>query len=254
MKNLKRFGGIAAIVLLNIVSGCATIEGPSAYVDGPASTTKMIPTPVPRPVRTIEMYDATQGKRLEKDVLSLSASDIRDRLTSTETLVAIEKRDASGALTYVGSGGKFSRGSYRVTFDYVNYTNQAVQFAGATQTEAIGKIGVGLRVTADLETLSNEVDLSGLMPLALAVKNGKVTGQLQFLVYGMSNGKLPLAVPSQSILDESSIQKSFEAAAAVRILFGLQDTRLEPYLIGVANVQPADAKNALAAVAAKLTK
>jgi hypothetical protein len=256
---LNSFAKAFTILVPLVLVGCATVEGSSSILL-PESTAavlgsgaQMIPTPIPMPVRSLEIWDATQGKRVEKDVLALTSSTIRDRLTATETFITVEKRDMSGALTYLGAGGKVSRGSYRVTFDFVNYTNQSIQFAGAGADEAVGRLGVGLRITADLETSSNQVDLSGLIPIGLAAQEGKVSGQLRFLAYGLSNPKLNQAVPSQSILDVSSIQKSFEAAAAVRILFGLDETRLEPYLIGVANVRPSQAKGALDA-ASRLLK
>ena len=254
-KNRSLMGLPAAISLL--MFGCATIDsGETAALINAESVmdAPMLPAKIPMPVKTIEIYDAMQKKRVEADVLSLSADDIRKRLTTTQTLIAIQKRDSSGSLTYLGSGGKVSRGSYRVTFDYANYTNQEVSFGGSTSNAAIGRIGVGLRITADLDTFSNNVDLSGLFPIGLAAKDGKVSGRLSFEVYGMSNDKVALAIPSNSILDESSIQKSFEAAATVRVLFGLPETKLEPYLIGVANIKPVDASAALAAAASKLTQ
>jgi len=202
------------------------------------------------PVSTIEIYDPTLNRRVEADVLSLSSNDIRRRLTSTETLISVERRDSSGGFSYLGSGGKVSRGTYRVTFDYANYTNQRVTFIN--DESAIGRIGVGLRITADLEIKKNGVDLSGLIPIALAAEDNKVSGQLSFLVYGISNDKVGLAVPSQAILDVNSVQKSFEAAAAVRILFGLEDTLLEPYLLGISEVESTLADEALEAATKKL--
>jgi hypothetical protein len=254
MKTTKAVPFVASVLILSL-SGCASVDAPRATIaPGAMSKAKMIPTAIPMPVKTIEVYDATLKKRVEADVLSLKSSDIRDRLTSTETFITVEKRDSSGSLSYVGAGGKVARGSYRVTFDYTNYTTQRISFSDGDESATIGMIAVGLRITADLETLANEVDLSGLIPIGIAAQDKKVTGQLRFHVYGMSNDKVALSAPTQSILDVSSIQKSFEAAAAVRILFGLPETRLEPYLIGVADVEPADAKRAIEAATNKLTR
>lgn len=243
---------IVTLVSIGALSGCATIDIPKETLD--QSIVRMIPTEIPTPIKTIEVYDDAQGKRIEKDVLSMKSADIRARLTSTETFIAVDKRDTSGSLTYLGAGGKVSKGTYRVTFDYVNYTNQNIAFNGDEKNTAIGNIGVGLRITADLTTSEDGVDLSGLIPIGLAAQDRKVSGHLNFRVYGMSNDKIALAVPATAILDVSSIQKSFEAAAAVRILFGLEETKLEPYLIGVANIKPAESKKALKAAEDKLTK
>ena len=233
--------------ILSATTSCALHEASVDHVRGQSA---IIPATVPMPVSTIEIYDPTLNRRVEADVLSLSSNDIRRRLTSTETLISVERRDSSGGFSYLGSGGKVSRGTYRVTFDYANYTNQRVTFIN--DESAIGRIGVGLRITADLEIKKNGVDLSGLIPIALAAEDNKVSGQLSFLVYGISNDKVGLAVPSQAILDVNSVQKSFEAAAAVRILFGLEDTLLEPYLLGISEVESTLADEALEAATKKL--
>jgi hypothetical protein len=231
------------------------MNGTKAIVDGNfLSKAKMIPTEIPKPVKTIEVYDAEKKQRVEADVLSLKSSEIRGRLTSTETFITVEKRDSSGGLTYLGAGGKVAKGSYRVTFDYANYTNEDISFGGSDGNTAIGRIGVGLRITAVLDTLSGDVDLGGLLPIGLAAQDQKVRGHLAFLVYGMSNDKVSISAPTQSILDVSAIQKAFESAAAVRILFGLEETKLEPYLIGIADVKPADATKAIEAASKKLLK
>lgn len=248
------FRTLVVVAVYLALSGCASILTPKSTIDGLSGISKarMIPSEIPMAVTTIEVWDPNQNKRVEADVLSLQPAVIRGRLTSTETLISVEKRDISGAFTYLGSGGKVAKGSYRVTFDYANYTNQSITFID--NKKAIGRIGVGLRITAELETNENGVDLSGLIPIGLAAQDKKVSGQLRFLVYGMSNDKVGLAVPTQAILDVSAIQKSFEAAAAVRILFGLEDTKLEPYLIGVADISPADAKKAFEAATQQLIR
>jgi hypothetical protein len=254
MKSISTVSILAAATIATL-SGCATVvEGDKAMIaGGTVAKAQMIPTEIPMPIKTIDVYDAVQKKRVEADVLSLKSKEIRDRLTSTETLISIEKKDASGSLSYLGAGGKVAKGSYRVTFDYANYTNQNITF-DADKSTAIGRIGVGLRITADLDTSENGVDLGGLLPIGLAAQSNKVSGRLSFRVYGMSNDKVALAVPTNAILDVTSIQQSFESAATVRVLFGLEDTKLEPYLIGVADIKPVDAKRALEAATQQLTK
>lgn len=210
-------------------------------------TGTMIPTKVPTPINTIEIYDTVQGKRVEVDVLSLTSDQIRSRLTSTSTFVSMEKLNTDGTFNYIGSSGKVQKGRYRVTFDYTNFTTQPIKTndGNIENSLVIGKIGVGLRITADLITKSNGVRIDGLIPLAVALQNNKVSGNLSFNVYGVSNKKVDLAVPTQAILSEESIQKAFESAAAVRIIFGLEETKLEPYLIGVAGINPRSANTAV---------
>jgi len=215
-----------------------------------ATKAEMIPVPNPIAVQTIEIYDKNQNKRIEADVLSLESSIIRKRLTSTRTFISVEKRDSNGSFSYIGAGGKVSKGTYRVTFDYTNYLNRP--FNIDEETSAIARIGVGLRVTALLDTSSKSVDVSGLLPIGLAAKDNKVSGQIEYYVYGMSNDKISIAAPSPKTLDLSSIQEAFEASAKTKVMFNLDETTLEPYLIGLAQVTNENAPKAEEIAAKKL--
>ena len=227
-----------------VLQGCTSVGSlqrisVDAYVDSYPQA-ELIPLKTPRPIKTIEVWDNVSNARVEKDVLSLTADDIRKRLTSTKTFITIEKKNNNGSFSYLSAGGKVSKGTYRVIFDYVNSTNQKVTFS--TGETALGKIGVGLRITAIIYSNSKEINLLGLLPLGLAASTEKVTGTLSFEVMGIYNDKLALSIPQESLdLSLESVKSAFEGALATRILFGLDETTIEPYLIGVAEVKPNEA-------------
>jgi 5-hydroxyisourate hydrolase-like protein (transthyretin family) len=236
---------VMALILALIVwlPGCATVSMSSMnnrdIANISISETDMIPIKNPMAVHSIEIFDLAKNERIEADVLSLSSKQIRSRLTSTRTFISVEQRDSSGRFSYIGTGGKVARGTYRITFDYVNYMNKSIQLSEVQS--AIGRIGVGLRVTATLDTENNDIDISGLLPIGLAAKDRKVSGQIEYYVYGMSNDKISVAAPTPKTLDLSSIQEAFEAAAKTKVMFNLDETILEPYLIGLARVSSRDA-------------
>ena len=240
------------ICLIFTITACAGFQTRSAYINIAVSEAEMIPVKNPMPVKSIEMYDKATKKRIDVDVLSLESKDIRKRLTSTRTFISVEKRDSSGELSYIGAGGKVSKGTYKVTFDYTNYMDRNVEID--ENSSAIGRVGVGLRVTATLDTMSNNVDLSGLLPIGIAAKDNKVSGQIEYYVYGMSNDKISIAAPSPKTLDLSSIQEAFEASAKTKVMFNLDETVLEPYLIGLAKIESKDAKKAGDIATKKLTQ
>jgi hypothetical protein len=240
------------IILVLIMSGCESLSPMDKNTIVTATKAEMIPVLNPVAVRTIEIYDKALNKRVEADVLSLESSVIRKRLTSTRTFISVEKQDSSGSFSYIGAGGKVSKGTYRVTFDYTNYLNRPFEIDETTS--AIARIGVGLRVTALLETSSKSVDVSGLLPIGLAAKDNKVSGQIEYYVYGMSNDKISIAAPSPKTLDLSSIQEAFEASAKTKVMFNLDETTLEPYLIGIAQVTTENANKAGEVASKKLSK
>jgi len=237
------------------LSGCATVSAPAPTEVAYDGQLALIPLATPIPVRTIETFDKKTNRRVETDVLSMKSSDIRKRLTSYETFTTIQKRDTSGGLTYVGNSAKSAKGTYVITFDYVNSNTQEITFNndGGTR-KALGQIGVGLRIVADVTTLTNDVDIGGLMPIGIAFKDNKISGSLRFKAFGLSNDKVASLIPSDvQSLDVSGIQKAFEAAATVRLLISLDETTLEPNLIGVTGVAINDSTRALNAAKLQLT-
>jgi len=246
---------IASITLLGAwLTGCATATVP--VTDGKTfdPQLKMIPLATPIPIRTIDTIDKKTNKRVEKDILTMTSSEIRKRLTTYESFTTIQKRDTSGGLTYIGNSAKVGKGTYIITFDYVNYTIQEVSFNGSAK-KANGQIGVGLKITAEVTTFTNDVDIGGLLPLGIAFQDNKVSGNLRFKAYGLSNDKVASLIPAdRQVLDVSGIQKAFEAAATVRLLISLDETNLEPNLIGVTGVSVSESESAVDAVKSKLMK
>ena len=222
------------MMIVSVLSACSSMENANMDVGViPLPADKIIPIETPKPTNTIDIYDKKRGVRVDRDILSLSSKEIRERLTSTETFVTVEKYDASGRVGYLPLEAKASKGRYKITFDYVNFTIKDITVNSNPVKVIQGRVGVGLRITADLTTSSSGVDLRNLIPIAFAVQENKAVGQLKFLAYGISNDKVASLTPTNAVLDVSSVQKAIEAIATVRVLFNLDDTKLEPYLLGV---------------------
>lgn len=228
---------ITIFTVILLLSGCGTMK--NASIDAgviPLPEDKIVPLQIPKPIRTLDIYDSQLGVRVDKDILSLTSKQIRERLTTTETVVTIEKYDGSISLGYLGANAKAAKGRYKITFDYVNSTIKDVSLNKNEADTIQGRIGVGLRITVDLTTTSNGLDLSSLLPIALAVKDEKATGTVRFLAYGLSNEKFSsLLTPTIATLSPDSIQKTIESIGAERIIFNLDETKLEPYLLGISS-------------------
>ncbi|WP_284383589.1 hypothetical protein [Pseudomonas putida] len=256
MKNINSLNctKFAPTFLIGILlSGCGTVSATAPSGAAYNSQLPIIPLATPVPIRTIETFDKKTNTRIETDVLAMKSAEIRKRLTNYETFTTIQKRDISGGLTYVGNSAKAAKGNYIITFDYVNSSTQEVKFNGS-EGKALGQIGVGLRITAEVTTFTNDVDIGGLMPIGIAFKDNKVSGSLRFKAFGLSNDKVATLIPADvQSLDVSGIQKAFEAAATVRLLISLDETTLEPNLIGVTGVAINESQKALDAAKSQLT-
>lgn len=224
---------LVCCVGLLVSGGCSTTVVSSSVPLSSAIGLDMVPLNSPVPIQLVEVYDAGQGKRVERDVRSLSSAELRRELSATTTFITVEKQNARGDFDFMGSGGAVERGVYRVTFDYVNYTTDEVKMPDDSVL-GLGRIGVGLRIVAHITNTSGRVNVGGLLPVGLAAEAGSINGSLSLQVLGMSNDKLALSVPGSLTLDASGIQKAFESAAAVRVLFVDADTQITPWLLGVA--------------------
>ncbi|MDD0986615.1 hypothetical protein [Pseudomonas shahriarae] len=257
MSRSQNYGLFQLIFVVSLgawLTGCATATVATADIGVLDPQLPIIPLATPFPIRTIETLDKKTNKRIETDVLAMKSSEIRKRLTTYESFTTIQKRDTSGGLTYIGNSAKIGKGTYIITFDYVNSTVQEISFNGRAKP-ALGQIGVGLRITAEVTTLTNDVEIGGLIPLGIAFNDRKVNGNLRFKAFGLSNDKVASLIPvDKQVLDISGIQKAFEAAATVRLLIGLDETTLEPHLIGVTGVSVSESQNALDAAKSKLSK
>lgn len=247
------FSIAAAPILLSLLAtGCSNNTVVPANSDSYGQMA-MIPLSNPIPIKSLEVYDQKSGKRISSDILSMKSSDIRKRLTTYEAITTIQKRDVSGGLTYLGSGAKVGKGSYVITFDYVNSSTQEVVFDEAKRRVALGKIGVGVRITAEITTKTNDINISGLIPLGVAYQSNNISGGIYFKAFGLNNDKVPSLIPvDMQELNAAGLQKAFEAAATVRVLMSLDETSLEPYLIGVTGVGVSDAREALDAAKKKV--
>jgi hypothetical protein len=214
------------------LTGCAKTIAQTSVPLASTVGLEMIPLESPVPIQTIEIYDPAAGTRVETDVRALSAGDLRRELSATTTFITVEKQNAKGSFDFMGSGGSIEHGVYRMTFDYVNYTTYEIKTSD-NNVFGVGQIGVGLRIIAHISNTSGRINVGGLLPVGLAAEAGNINGSLSLRVLGMSNDKLALSVPGSLTLDASGIQKAFESAAAVRVLFVDDDTQITPWLLGV---------------------
>jgi hypothetical protein len=157
---------VATPIVACFLFGCETT--PKTTLGRAELRAKMLPVDIPQPITTLDVWDKATNHRVEKDVLSLKPQDIRDMLTATRTFVTVQQYDASGGLTYLTSGANVSKGMYRVTFDYVNFRNEDISLDDGSKI--LGTIAVGVRITAELQTLSSGVNISGLLPIGVAFK------------------------------------------------------------------------------------
>lgn len=235
-----------------ILSGCATqgVTIPSGTVsEKPSSTVYNGYEPID-PVATPEVFTLdTPGKGSNKLWAGMDATTRRLNLPNQTSTTTIKKFSAEGKVIYLSASASGEAGIYEVVMDYAKYRSEPVYddaagvrtgTLGSTNGKLLGygKIGVGVRIKANVETLKTGVDLNGLFALGLAAKQQLLRGTISVDVIGIDSQGVNALLPVGVQLDESSIQASLQSLASIQTKIYDKDVMLTPHLIAIRRGQP----------------
>jgi hypothetical protein len=130
-------------------------------------------------------------------------------LVNHEVYVRTYSLDADGKISFLAANvaGKGKR--VVVQQDYLNY--KIVQIDGHDK-----KVGITLRVQAELVTKNAEVNLNGLFAIGLAVRAGSAAGTLRICAFGLTGEPVSSLIPMPSEITESSLQNAMQAVASLK--------------------------------------
>lgn len=179
--------------------------------------------PVPAPIlsRDGEPPSLWSGKTTQDAYNALSISD---------SYTAVYKLEQSGSLTYLAGSATVSKGTYRVIIDYLRWLPQQVAFDGATVP---ARVGVGLRLDAEIVSTSANVDLGSIFKIGAAVSNQQARGTMTVTAIGVNSPDIINLFPTPAKIDDTAIQKALEALAAIQIKMADPGTTLTPHVTAV---------------------
>jgi hypothetical protein len=93
-------------------------------------------------------------------------------------------------------------------------------------------VGVGLRVTADVTTLTGNVTISGLGGIGVDADAGKLSGSLVVQTIGINGPSVSAALPIQSELNRTTAMNAVVAVGSVKALLYDEETRVAPRVLG----------------------
>lgn len=169
----------------------------------------------------------------------LTTQQIRDELTLNQAQTYVHKVDRSGGLTFLGDGITGSRGRYIVDQTYFSYTN--IDCVADDDSAGLKRVGVGVRVRADIRTNSAKINLSGLLPVAIAAQQNLVTGRISAETWGVSSSNRTinsLRSVSGLALDVGAVQKAITAMTVVEALIEDPNSQLSPHSFAIVESEP----------------
>jgi hypothetical protein len=251
-----RHAWLRYVILSSLAVSVCVIEGCSNMVVVPHQLTLVGPNtyndflPVdPLPSPQITYPDSTTGAMVTKAWTQLSNAEIQNILTDTHAQITVGKFDADANLTYLAGKVTGQVGTYRVIMDYCEYVSELVKDENG-KTIGQGRVGVGLRLTADVTTKSANVNLGSLLALGVAASTDQLSGTMSVDSIGIRIAGDGGPILSNTTIDETSIQKTLESIAVIQSKIADTSTKLDPQLLAVkpisSNINPTD-------VAKKLT-
>lgn len=174
-----------------------------------------------------DKFDTLSIKKLAKN-----RSEMLSFLPNETVYSTLEKKNASGEISYGPASVTAEKGSYVITLDYgkfttLKYTGNNGQCAGYT------KVGVGMRITAKITTFESNVNVSSLVGLSLAAKSGKLVGQLSIEIIGMESKQITDLVVLPVDISEASIQAALQSLSAIKSKIYDEKTNLYPQIIAI---------------------
>lgn len=227
---------LVAMFTLLVISGCANLNKAQVASIQAASYKGYKPID-PLPVSKVKKYDVTSNS--EKKVFWASITDQevkRSLLPIQSSEVSVKKSDSSGNMNYLTASVSSSTGQYNVVMDYMKYRVEAINddtgvFIGN------GRIGVGLRVKANVQTKKEGINLGSILSLGLEAERGNLSGGIAVDVIGIDSEGVTNLIPMTSEIDQTAIQSALQALASVKAKLWEDKTAITPHLVAITEAE-----------------
>ncbi len=194
-----------------------------------------------RPVDPID-YDFPIGFH-ERHQVSVEFSDIPDslkiRLLPNETVqVSTIQVNNEGKITYGPAVASTKNSRYTILMDYMKFRTMNVMEVGIEEAAnshiiSYARVGVGLRLVAQITTSESGINLGDLVSIGVAAKRGKITGSLSVNVLGVESKEVTSILPMPSEISNSTIQNAMQIMATIKSKIYDPHTRISPQIISI---------------------
>lgn len=185
------------------------------------------------PIEYMEEIAIVENNNIvHKCALKLSKEEILRFLSNETVLVSVAEYTADGGLGYGPVNFSTKGSNYRITMDYMKF---ATLREITEERELLGykRVGVGLRIIANVTSLESGINLGDLFSIGLAAKANKITGNLMLEVIGIKSKDVTSVLPLPSEINQSTIQSAMQAMATIKSKIYEQGTELYPQVMAI---------------------
>ncbi len=228
---------MSVCMLAIMLSGCATWNIPATPGD-PKLATGYGYNPVDSLPVTVSPANATREKTLQA-------------LPDETMRLAIGQVDAKAGITFGPATAGVAGNNYVVILDYTKFTTKSF---GVKKSEpkdnkvsiAVTKdpnpdvvvpvyVGVGLRLTANVNVKEGSVDLGNLFALGVAAQAKQISGTLVIQTLGLSGEGVTPLIPIPSEINPTTVQNALMAIGAIKAKMYDGNISVVPRVVGVYN-------------------
>ena len=149
-------------------------------------------------------------------------------LSIERSFVSVKKETADGSLGFASARFTAEAGKYKTVLDYAKYRDEQMG-----EEKRPVRVGVGVRIIANITTTKANIDLGSLFAIAFAAKAGYLSGQIEVLKIGIESPGLSMVLPPPTDINDTSMQNALQAVAAIRAKLYDSDTKLRPHVLAV---------------------
>lgn len=165
--------------------------------------------------------------------MSLDKQAVINFVPNESMETTIQRFGDDGTINYYYSGRSVKKGTYRLTIDYNKFIVQNVENNDIGACMSYIKIGVGLRIVANINALKNNIDISSLVAIGNAAKTGDISGTFGYEVIGIESKEITAILPINSEITSSINQVFLQAIGVVKGKIYDEKTRLHPQIIAI---------------------
>lgn len=186
----------------------------------------------PQRVSTVTYQDSSTGAEVTKAWSQLKNSEILRLLTNTSFETHIGRLDASGNVNYTIANATGEKGKYRIVIDDILYRQEKATNKSGTII-GDGKVGIGSRLTANINTYEANINLNSLAALGLAARANKLDGYIKTDIIGIRTEDSNDFILSSTEINDTSILYAIRALDILKSKIPNSDTHLDPQVLWV---------------------
>jgi len=185
--------------------------------------------------------DATQIPNGSGSIVAVSSIDPKDvvgLLPNVDENLTIESVDSSGSVKPVFGGVTQEKGNYRLTYYYYRYANRrCVENNPDGGTVAIG---IGMRITATINTNKKSLNVSGIIPLSVAASENRASGKVRIESFGITSSSATLTsyLKGSTSLDADGLKSAIESMGVIKAVLEINALKPIPQYLFIDGTNP----------------